>query len=212
MRPTRTPFRFVPPLLATCLLALAACESTPPAAAPPAAGAASPAAGAAPTSRIAQEVNAKAQVVAIDAQRRIVTLRGEDGGLRQVRAGEAARNFDQIAVGDTLQVHYRIGVLATLLPAGETMRAPQGAAVAARAAKGEAPAAGAGVAVSIRVKIESIDPSRDIVVFSTVSGELIAHRIGTDQGREFVRKLKIGDIVQLDYDEALGIAIEKVAG
>ena len=50
---------------------------------------------------------------------------------------------------------------------------------------------------------------RDIVVFSLASGELIAHRLQTPQGREFVEGLKVGNVVQLDYAEAAALSIEK---
>lgn len=43
---------------------------------------------------------------------------------------------------------------------------------------------------------------------SLASGELIARRIQTPQGREFVSGLKVGDIVQLDYKEAAALSIE----
>ncbi|HEX5053259.1 MAG TPA: hypothetical protein VFZ65_15900 [Planctomycetota bacterium] len=193
-------------LLATVALALAACASTSNATSSSTDSAASA------TAKISQEVTATAQVIGLDPAARVVTLRSEDGRLRQVRAGEAVRNFDQIKVGDTLRVQYQAAMVATLLPAGEAQRPARGAVVAARAAKGAQPAAGVGVVVSVRVHIESIDAAHDLVVFKTASGELIAHRIASDEGRAFVRKLKVGDVVQLDYGEALALGIEKVAG
>ncbi|MBK9386370.1 MAG: hypothetical protein IPN34_16280 [Planctomycetes bacterium] len=205
MRPSISPLS-VPALLVAALFTLPACES-----APPASTQSSVATTTAQSSKIEQEVSSQSKVVAVDAAARLVTLRGEDGRLRQIRCGEAVRNFDQIAVGDTLQVRYREALTATVLPADTNLREARGFAVAARAAEGETPAAGFGVAVSVRVEIESIDASRDIVVFSTSAGELISHRIATATGREFVRKLKVGDKVQLDYDEALALGIEKVA-
>jgi len=163
------------------------------------------------STEVAQELTATAQIVALDPAARLVTLRSEDGRLRQVRTGETVRNFDQLKIGDTLRVRYQAKLLATVLPAGESLRPAQAAAVAARAAKGARPGAGVEVAVSVRVRIESIDAPRDLVVFSPASGELIAHRIGSNTGREFVRKLKVGDLVQLDYEQALALAIDKLA-
>jgi hypothetical protein len=49
-------------------------------------------------------------------------------------------------------------------------------------------------------------------VFSLPSGELNAHRDATDEGRAFVRGLKVGNSVQLDDDEVLALGIDKVAG
>ena len=66
------------------------------------------------------------------------------------------------------------------------------------------------MAVSLRVKIESIDRTREIVVFSLASGELIARRLQTAEGRELVQELEVGDLVQLDYTETLALGIEKL--
>jgi hypothetical protein len=163
------------------------------------------------TARIAEERTVTAAVVAVDKTGRVVTLRGEHGGLTRLRAGEAVRNFDQIAVGDALVVRYQAALQATLLAKGEVLRPAEASLVAGRAPAGAAPAVGAGLQASVRVKIESIDTSRDLLVFSTSSGELLVHRVATDEGREFVRKLHVGDLVQLDYDEALALGIEKAS-
>lgn len=187
------------PLSLLAVLALVACQST-----------GQPSAAADPQARVSQELTATAQVVAIDPARRCLTLRREDGRLVDVCAGEAVRNFDQIAVGDSLRVRYRASMVATRRPAGEGVEPARGAVVAARAEKGARPAAGVEVAVTLRVRIESIDLAHDIVVFSSAAGELIAHRLASAEGREFARGLEVGDTVQLDYDEALALAIEEL--
>ena len=67
-----------------------------------------------------------------------------------------------------------------------------------------------GAGISIRVRVESIDLGRDIVVFSLGSGELMARRLRTQEGRAFATSLKVGDLVQLDYTEVLALSIEKL--
>ena len=169
-----------------------------------------PSADAPTTAKIAQDLSATAAVTAVDKSSRVVTLKNEDGRLFSVLCGEAVRNFDQIAVGDTLRVTYKVSVTASKLPAGEVAAGPSAAVAAGRAPKGQAPAAGIKVAATLRVKIESIDAARDIVVFSSASGEVIAHKVTSDEGRKFVKSLKVGDVVQLDYAESLALGIEKV--
>jgi hypothetical protein len=66
------------------------------------------------------------------------------------------------------------------------------------------------MSVSLRVKIESIDRERDIVVFSLSPGELIAHRLETDEGRDFASSLEVGDMVQLDHMEVLALTVEEL--
>ena len=192
-------------LVLAALLGISACKSTD-------SGTASstPSADAPTTARIAQDLTATAAVVTVDKSSRVVTLKNEDGRLFSVVCGEAVRNFDQIAVGDTLRVSYKVSVTASRLPAGEVAAGPSAAVAAGRAPKGQTPAAGIKVAATLRVKIESIDAARDIVVFSTAGGEVIAHKVSSDEGRTFVKGLKVGDVVQLDYAESLALGIERV--
>jgi hypothetical protein len=158
---------------------------------------------------ISNEFTATAQVIAIAPGERIVTLRREDGTHFDVQAGEGVRNFDQIAVGDELRVRFKEVLAAAKLPPGEP-RSGQAALAAARAKPGSKPGAGVGMGVSLQVKIESIDRERGIVVFSLASGELIAHRVQTPEGRDVVKSLAIGDLVQLDYGRALALTVEEL--
>lgn len=159
---------------------------------------------------LSNEFAATALVVSVAPAERLLTLRREDGSLLELQAGQAVRNFDQIAVGDELRVRYQETLAASLRPAGEKAMAAEGTLAAARAKPGAKPGAGMGVAISLRVRIESIDLPNDIVVFSLASGELVAHRIATPDGRAFVRGLKLGDTVQLDYSEGLALSIEEL--
>jgi hypothetical protein len=200
---TRSALRSPRRLLPALLVALAACQSP---------GAESPAAPAAQgqQARVSSEFEATAEVVSIDPAERRVTLRREDGSMFDVRLGEAVRNFAQIAVGDVVRVTYQETLAAARLPAGTDIRPSESAFAAARARPGEKPGAGLGAALSIRVRVESIDLGHDIVVFSLASGELIARRLRTQEGRTFVRGLQVGDLVELAYAESLAIEVQEL--
>lgn len=187
------------------LLALCGCKTTKDATQP---GSADP--NRVERAQLTNELTAMAEVVAVDPATRIIALRREDGSLFQVKAGPDVRNFAQIAAGDTLRVQYRETLAASLRPAGETAVPVEAGAVAARAKAGAKPGGGVGVGISVRAKVESIDRERDIVVCSLASGEIIARRILTPEGRGFVKGLKVGDTVQLDYTEALALSIAKL--
>ena len=160
--------------------------------------------------QLTNELTATAEVVAVVPASRIVALRREDGSLFQVKAGPDVRNFAQIAAGDTLRVQYRETLALSLVPAGETAMPVEAGAAAVRAKAGEKPGVGVGAGISVRVRVESIDRERDIVVCALASGEIFARRILTPEGRGFVKGLKVGDTVQLDYTEALALSIDKL--
>lgn len=159
---------------------------------------------------LAHQATISAKVVSVDSATRVLTLRRLDGTLFEVRAGEAVRNFAQIAVGDSLAVQYKETLDATRLPAGSAVLPIEAAVGAGRADAGAKPGVGVGAAVSLRVKVESIDLERGIVVFSPTSGELFARRLATDEGRQFAKFLKVGDTVQLDYAETLAVEIKEL--
>jgi hypothetical protein len=202
-------------LLPATVLALSACQSSSSSQSGANAGGANaadhPSSGTESPGRaqITEEYTATAQVVSIDKADRSVTLRREDGSMVGVHVGEDVRNFDQIVPGDVLKLHYKESLMATKLSATESTRPVEGAFAAGRAKPGAKPAGALGVAASTRVKIESIDREKHIVVFSRASGELVSHRVETPEGREFVEGLVPGDIVQLDGAQALALSIEK---
>jgi hypothetical protein len=159
---------------------------------------------------LSTDLTSKATVVSVDQEKRLVTLRREDGTMFTVEAGPAVRNLAQISAGDALRVHYHESLSATLLPGASTTTPVEGAYVAGRAKVGEKPGAGVGMAATARVKIESVDKTNHIVVFSLDSGELNTVRAQRPEGRSFVEGLKVGDIVQLDYTVASALSIDKL--
>jgi len=190
------------------LLALSACSSNE--SAPEKTDGTSSSSASATQAQITESYSAQAEVTAINKDARLITLRREDGRLFEVKATSDVRNFDQIAVGDHLKVQYKATVIASLRPAGEPARSAEGMAAVGRAPAGAKPAGGAGIAMAVRVKIESVDKAHDLVVFSLASGELVTHRVATPEGRKFLAGIKPGDTVQVSYAEAVALSVEKL--
>lgn len=199
---TRSAFLSRSCLLPVLLVGLAACKSTqnePPAPPPPLGQRA----------QVTNEFEAAVQVVSVDAAARRIVLRREDGNELGLTLGEDVRNFAQIAAGDVVRVRYQETLVAEKLPAGTDIQATEGAFAAGRAPAGAKPGAGAAAAISVRVRVESVDREHDIVAFSLASGELLARRLRTQEGRAFAASLKVGDLVQLAYAEGVAIAVQK---
>lgn len=198
-------------LLASLLIA-GACETTTTSSPPKPYGASASERTSQPgrKAEITNEFTATAEVVAVNAAERSISVRREDGTQIDLVVDERVRNLDQVKAGDALRLRYRESLTAEIRPSGENPVAAQGAIAAARAKPGEKPGAGVGVAVRLQVKIESIDEKHGIVVFSPASGELIAHRVVTPEGRDFLKHLVVGDSVQLDYLEAVALDVTKL--
>ncbi|WP_322011732.1 hypothetical protein [Paraburkholderia sp. J12] len=59
----------------------------------------------------AQPVQVKAQIIGIDREERVVTLRGAAGNEVDIAIGPQVGNFDQLNVGDTVDVLYKNALL-----------------------------------------------------------------------------------------------------
>jgi len=162
--------------------------------------------------QISNEIVATAKVTAIDAATRTVTLKREDGTPLRIQCGTGVRNFDKIGVGDTLKVKYKETLSATRLAPGDPGTQAGIAAAAGRAEKGAQPAAGVGVAATVCATIRSVDLEQQVVLFTLPSGEKVARHVTTPEGREFIKGLKPGDNVQLDYTEVIALSVDKVEG
>jgi hypothetical protein len=148
-----------------------------------------------------------ATVTAIDPSTRIVTLRGERGATTTVQVGPEVRNLAQVRVGDKVVVGYYQGVLAEVKKPGEGSQGVETASAATRARPGERPAGAAGTAIRETVTIESVDTSFETVTFKRQDGSTRLYAVETPQGREFIRKLRKGDQVEVTYIEALAVEV-----
>ncbi len=158
---------------------------------------------------IAKTATATAKVVSVDAASRVIVLRGEQGDTLRVVAGPEVRNFAQIAAGDTVRMDYQVSLAVALQKPGEESAAMSVEAAVGRARVGETPGAGVGAQVTVTVRIDSVDKERNIVVFTPPNGQKQVTDVVTPEGREFLRGLTVGDLVQITYTEALALRLEK---
>jgi hypothetical protein len=85
---------------------------------------------------VGEDVVITAEVVGIDRVDRTVMLLGPDGNVVEIEVSHAARNFDQIELGDQVRVEYYESVALYLGKRGQKPEASEGL-VAARSAKGD---------------------------------------------------------------------------
>jgi hypothetical protein len=161
------------------------------------------------SAEVTQKTVAEAKVQAIDAEKRLITLRSADGSTVVLEAGPAVKNFAQIKVGDTVMAQYVESLAVSLKKPGEASAPPSAVIVGASAPLGEKPAAGVGAQVSVTVTIDSVDLAKNVVVFTLPTGEMRAARVQRPEGREFIKGLKAGDRVEITYTEAMAISVEE---
>ena len=146
-----------------------------------------------------------ATVTAIDLPARQVTLRGPDGNLFTVEAGEEVRNLPQVEVGDRVVVSYYEAIAAEMAQPGQEASA---SAAAARAPAGAKPGAGVAQEVTATVEIVALDLPNHTVSFTGPQGLAQTITVQDPEMRDFIRTLKVGDEVAVTYTEALAISVE----
>jgi ribosomal protein S1 len=157
-----------------------------------------------------QEV--RATVVAVDPVTRFLSLQGPDKNVVTVQVDDEVRNLPQVKVGDHVVVRYYEALGAELKSRGGTATSatsdPEAAVTVGRAEEGQRPAGVVSSQVSTVVKIKSVDTKNNVVEFYGEDGLVRAFPVQTDQGKEFIKKLKPGDEVGVSYVEALAVSVE----
>ena len=149
------------------------------------------------------EVSATVQEVHPEA--RLLVLNGP-AGTSVIAAGPEVQNFGQIKVGDTVKVTYKSALAARITKSKETPKTSVDAA-AVTAAPGEKPAAAVGQTITTTVQIESVDTSFDTVSFKRPDGVVRTIAVESPEGKKFIRTLKKGDKVDVEYTEALAVSV-----
>lgn len=153
-----------------------------------------------------ERLEVSATVQAVDPATRMITVEGPNGR-SNIIAGPEVRNFDQIRVGDRVQVSYYAALATQMTKKRGANGVPIEIIDSYRAAPGERPAAGATNTISMTMKIEAVDKTAHTVTFKRPDGLVQTLPVESPEGRAFVSKLSPGDEVDVLYMEAVAIAV-----
>jgi hypothetical protein len=147
-----------------------------------------------------------ATVVAIDLQQRIVTLKGENGEIRDIKVGEEAVNLPQVKVGDLVTVKFYESIAVEVIKPGTVAGAGETSAIV-RAKPGEMPGGMAARKVSVTATIMAIDKQKSTLTLKGPEGKPATVKVLDPANLE---KVKVGDELMITYTEALAISVEHV--
>ena len=155
------------------------------------------------------EVSMQGTVVAIDWQNREVLLRGSEGNLVTLEAGETVQRFKEIRIGDIVNAEYWSYMKAEFRdPTPEEKQEPLKILTdIERAPDNEPPSGAAGAMVRAVVTIEIINRPDMIVTVKGPNGWYTSIPVADPT---LITQLRIGEVVIITYAEALALALEKV--
>ena len=156
-------------------------------------------------------VTERAQVKAINLATREVTLVGPQGNVFGVHAGDAVRNLDKVKVGDTVVATFYSSTMLVLSAPGSKIPDNQVTAAAARAAKGEVPAAAVSTKAVVTGTVVGVDLNAHTISLVDPSGGLVHTFAVTEPRRQAaLKRVKIGDSLTVIGTEAFAIALDPV--
>jgi hypothetical protein len=151
-----------------------------------------------------------ATVIAVDVNKRLVSLRGPDGRTATIEVPRDVRNLSQVAIGDTLKVRYYESIGAAVVPKGtsSTLTGVEQDMVGARAAPGTKPAGALASAEMTTVTIQAVDTKTHTVTFLGHDNLVRNVKVKDPKAQQFIATLKKGDEVELSYSEAMAVSVE----
>lgn len=153
---------------------------------------------------MAETIKVTATITAIDKATRDVTLKGPQGNEIVVSAGPEVKNFDQLKVGDQVNLNYIEALTLELKKGGGMIVQRTETAGAAGAKTGEKPAGAAGRQITVVADVIAVDPAKQTV---TLKGPQRTVNLRIPDPAQFKRVAK-GDQVEATYTQAVAIAVE----
>jgi len=161
--------------------------------------------GAAPPTVVNEmETVMTATVVAIDLEKRIVTLKGDDGEVREIKVGEEAVNLPQVKVGDLVTIKFYESIAVEVIQPGTFAGTGEKTAIV-KAKPGEMPGGMAARQVTVTATITAFDKQKSTITLKGPEGKLTTVKVLDPSNLE---KVKVGDELMITYTEALAISVE----
>ena len=148
--------------------------------------------------------SAKLEVVEINHEKRTVKLKNENGDIEQIDVGSDVRNFDQVKVGDFVNIDYAESVTIQVFNADEVATGAIADAAFGRAEEGQKPGAAAVENVTFVAAISAIDLENKTVTLQDKEGN---SKTINPRNPENLNKVKVGDKVMFSFTRALSISV-----
>jgi hypothetical protein len=161
-----------------------------------------------PSGNIQDTVTATATVQSVNMKNRHVVLKRPDGTKFTVVAGPEVRNLAQVHKGDQLKVTYHESIAYQVKKPGEAEPGMGTSTDVSRAPLGEKPGGKVTNTVNMRATITNIDKANNEVTLRGPNGK---SAVVKPRDPSKLDQVKVGDVVDITYTEALAIAVEKAS-
>jgi len=160
-----------------------------------------------PSGRVEDVIQARATVTEVDLPGRLVTLQDDRGREIVVEVPAQVKSLDQVKAGDDVIVSYTTAVAWQVRRANEATPGVSEQSTFTTEKPGEKPAGTLGHSLTLTTTITAIDLSHDMVTLSGPEGRSRTVKVRNPAD---LRKVQVGDQVDITYSEAVAIAVRPV--
>jgi Cu/Ag efflux protein CusF len=153
-------------------------------------------------------VKVSGTVKAVDRQTRTVTLVGPQGGTLTLVVRDPEK-LDAVKVGDPVVATYYEALVIEVRPGGAAKAGISVADAMVTTKPGEIPAAAFESQVTLTAAITAVDAKQGTVTIKGLEGDAETVKA---RDPKMLAGVKAGDLVQLTYNRALAVALDKPAG
>jgi hypothetical protein len=158
----------------------------------------------------AETVTQSVTVQSVDAATRHMVIKRPSGELVSVKVPTEVRNFGQLRPGDSITATYSRETEIAILPPGKAPPKDTAAVVTAHATEGQMPAGIAATRIVVTGAVLGIDQqTHRMKVVSPKGGAVHEFSVDDPQGREMMRKVKVGDKITAEIHEAMLISANR---
>lgn len=152
-------------------------------------------------------VEMRAVVIGVDQKHRLLALEGDDGGRVVLPVAEEFRDFERARVGDVVVVSYTQAVAWQVKPSDKGATGMSTRETLSNPRPGEAPGGTIERALTITATISAFDSARGTVTLTGPQGRSQTFNVHKPAELE---KLRVGDLVDITYSEALAVGVREV--
>ena len=149
-----------------------------------------------------------AKVVKVDQKDRVVTLRNATGETFDVQVGEDVKNLSEVKKGDDVVVTYHESMVISVRKKGEAKPGVESGEGILTGKPGEKPSAVAARKTALTATVVGLDRGNGSVTLKGPKGKVVTVKAREPRRLEGI---KVGDLVEVEYTEALAVSVEKPA-
>ena len=148
----------------------------------------------------------RATVTAINPERREVTIQGDHGPVT-IQVSPDVKNFNNLKVGDRVNISYYQGIAAQIVKGGKKVSDPAVSSFATGTPPGMRPSGVVGASATVTAKIQDVNLPTNTVAFTNPDGTTHIIQVKTPEMQSFIRDLKRGDIVQVTFTDSVAVEV-----